>query len=66
MLNPDTMVSSHANVLKVDTITAALTDAKRYRVDARTGWPGVSILKVVESVSLICSIHLSVAVRAIA
>ena len=40
---------------KIGTQVAALPGAWRYWVSARTGWPGVSILWVCDTASLICS-----------
>ena len=43
-----------------------LPGAWRYRISSVTGWPGVRILRLGETESLICSVYLSVAVRAVA
>ena len=57
--------SSHASDLKIGIPVATLPGAWRYRVSARTGWPGVSILSQGEMESLICNFYLSVAARKI-
>ena len=44
---------------------ATLPGAWRYRVSAGTGWPGVSILWLVERESLVCNFYLSVTARKI-
>ena len=36
--------SSHTSDLKIGTPVATLPGTWRYRISARTGWPGVSIL----------------------
>ena len=43
-LRRDFSGSSHTSGLKIGTPVATLPGAWRYRVSARTGWPGVSIL----------------------
>ena len=53
--------SSHTSNLNIDTPVATLPGAWRYRVSARTGWRGVSILSLGEVERLICNIYLSVA-----
>ena len=57
--------SSHTSDLRIGTPLAALPGAWRYRVSSRTGWPGVSILRLGEIESLIHSFYLSVAARRI-
>ena len=60
-LRGDISGSSHTRDLKIGTPAATLPGAWRYRISARTGRPGVSILGEVES--LICSFYLRVAAR---
>ena len=43
-LRRDFFGSSHTSDLKIGTPVATLPGAWRYRVNAGTGWPGVSIL----------------------
>ena len=50
--------SSHTSDLKIGTPVATPPGAWRYRVSARTGWPGVSILWLGEMESLVCSFYL--------
>ena len=57
--------SSHTSDLNIGTPVATLPGAWRYRVSARTGRPGVSILWLGEMESWICNFYLSVAVRKI-
>ena len=57
--------SSHTSDLKISTPVATLPGAWRYRVSARTGRPGVSILWLGEVESLICNFYISVAARKI-
>ena len=45
----------------VGTLMASLQCAWHPKIDARTGWSGVSILWLGETVSLICSYYISVA-----
>ena len=49
--------------LKPGTLEAILPGAWHYRVNAWTGWPGISIL--CELATLICNFYLSVAVRTV-
>ena len=58
-------VESHTSDLKIDTPVATLPGAWCYRVSAGTGRPGVSILRLGEVESWICSFYLSVAARKI-
>ena len=51
--------------LKIGTLVATLPGTWCYRVSAGTGWPGVSILWLVEMESWICNFYLSVAAHAI-
>ena len=53
--------SSHTSDLNIGTPVAALPEAWRSRVSAGTGQPGVSILRLGEVESWICSFYLSVA-----
>ena len=53
--------SSHTSDLNIGTPVATMQGAWRYRVSAGTGRPGVSILRLGEVESLICSFCLSVA-----
>ena len=55
--------SSHTSDLKTGTPAATLPGARRYRVSAGTGWPGVGILWPGEKASLIGSFYLSEAAR---
>ena len=57
--------SSHSSDLNIDTPVATLPGAWRYRVSARTGRLGVSILWLGEIESLVCSFYLSAAARKI-
>ena len=57
--------SSHTSDLKIGTPVATLGGAWRYRISAETGWPGVSILRLVRWESLIFNLYLSVAARKI-
>ena len=57
--------SSHTIDLNIGTPVATLSGAWRYRVSAGTGWPGVSILWLGETESLVCSFYLSAAARRI-
>ena len=57
--------SSHTSELKIGTPVATLPGTWHYRVSARTGWPGVSVLWLGEMDSLICNFCLSVAARKI-
>ena len=41
--------------LKISIPVSALPGARRYRVSAETGWPGVSIVCLDEIASLICN-----------
>ena len=50
---------SHTSDLKIGTPVATLPGAWCYRVRARTGWPGVGILRLGEVDSLICNFCLS-------
>ena len=58
-------VESYQWLIKIGTPVATLPGAWCYRVSARTGRPGVSILWVGEMESLICNFYLSVAARKI-
>ena len=49
----DFLGSSHTSDLKIGTPVATLPGTWRYRVSARTGWPGVSILWLGEMESLV-------------
>ena len=51
--------------VKIGTPVATLPDAWCYRVSARTGWHGVSILWPGEMESLVCNFYLIVAARKI-
>ena len=53
--------SSHASDLKIGTSVATLPGPLCYRVNAGTGWPGVSILLLGEMESFVCNFYLSVA-----
>ena len=57
--------SSHTSDLKTGTPVAILPGGWHYKVSARTGWPGVSILWLGEMESWICNLYLSVAVHKI-
>ena len=57
--------SSHTSDLKIGTPVATLPGAWHYRVNARTGEPGVSILWLGEMESLVCNFYLSVTARKI-
>ena len=57
--------SSHTSDLKIDTPVAALPGAVHYWVSTETGWPSVSILRLGEVESLICSFYLSVAAHTV-
>ena len=57
--------SSHTSGFKSGTPVATLTGAWRYKVNAGTGRPGVSILRLGEVESLVRSFYLSVAERKI-
>ena len=57
--------SSHTSDLKIGTPVAILPGAWRDRVSAGTGRPGVSILSLGETESLLCKFYLSVAARKI-
>ena len=56
---------SHTSDLKIGTQAATLPGAWCYRVSAGTDWPGVSILWLGKTESLICNFYLSVAARKI-
>ena len=56
---------SHTSDFKIGTPVATLPGAWRYRVSAGTGQPGISILRLGEVESWICSFYLSVAARKI-
>ena len=58
-------VESYQWLKKSGTPVATLPGAWRYRVSAGTGWPGVSILWLGETESLVCNFYLSVAARKI-
>ena len=45
----------------ISTTVAALPGARCDRVSARTGWPGVSTLRLAEIAGMICIFHVSVA-----
>ena len=64
-LHPGFSGSSHTSDLNIGTPVATLPGARRYRVSAGTGQPGVSILWLGEVESLICNFYLSVAARRI-
>ena len=64
-LRLDFSASSPTRDLKIGTPVATPPGAWRYRVNAGTGWPGVSILWLGEVESLICNFYLSVAARQI-
>ena len=64
-LRGDFSGSRPASELKIGTPVATLPGEWRYRVSAGTGWPGVNILRLGEIESLICSLYLSVAARAV-
>ena len=51
--------------LEIDTAVADLPGARRYRVSARTGRPGVSLPRLGETESLICNFYLSVTALAL-
>ena len=55
--------SSHTSDLKIGTPVATMPGAWRHRVSSGTGRPGVSILRLGEMDSLICTFHISVAAR---
>ena len=57
--------SSHTSDPKIGTPVATLLGAWRYRVSARTGRPGVSILWLGEVESLICDLYFRVAAHKI-
>ena len=57
--------SSHTSDLKIGTPMATLSGARRYRISAGTGRPGVSIPLLGEVESLICKFYLRVAARKI-
>ena len=57
--------SRHTRDLKISTPVAALPGDWRYRVSAGTGWPGVNLLWLDETESLICNCYLRVAARAL-
>ena len=57
--------SSHTSDSKISTPVATLSGAWRYRVNAGTGWPGVSALSLGEIASLICNFYLDLAARTI-
>ena len=48
--------STHTSGLTAGTLAVILPGAWCYRVSAGTGWPGVSILRVGELASLICTL----------
>ena len=64
-LGRDFSESSHTSDSKTGTPVVTLPGAWRYRVSIGTGRPDVSILRLGEVESLICSFYLSVAARAI-
>ena len=64
-LRQDYSRSSHTSALKIGTPVPTLPGACRHRVSAGTGWPGVSILWLGETESLICNFYLSVAAHTI-
>ena len=64
-LRRDFSGSSHTSDFKIGTPVATLPGAWRYRVNAGTGRPGVSILWLGEVERLICNFCLSVAARKI-
>ena len=55
----------HSSDMSSGTLVATLPDAWRYRVTARTGWSGVSILRLSETERWVCDFSLSVAARAV-
>ena len=57
--------SSHTSDFTAGTLPAALPDAWRYGVCARTDWPGVSLLWCGQIATLICNCRLRVATRVI-
>ena len=64
-LRRDFSGSSYTSDLKIGTPVATLPGAWRYRVSVGTGRTGVSILRLGEVESLICSFYLSVEARKI-
>ena len=62
-LRRDFSESSHTSDLQIGTPVATLPGALRYRVNAGTGRPGVSILRLGEVESLICNFYLTVVAR---
>ena len=64
MANVDTGIDprpSPESDFNIGTLGVTRSGHERYRVSARTGWPGVSILSEGETTSLICSFCLSAA-----
>ena len=57
--------SNHTSELDIGTPAATLSGVWRYRVNAETGWPGVSILRLGEAESLVCNFYFSVAAHTI-
>ena len=53
----------HTSDLKTGFFVAALPDAWYYKVSVRTGWPGVSTLRVGEIAILISNLNLDVVTR---
>ena len=49
--------------LNIGTPVATLPGVLRYRISAETGWPGVSILRLGETESMVCNFYFSVTAR---
>ena len=56
---------SHTSDWKIGSPVATLPGVWRYRINAGTGWPGVSILWLGEVETLFCNFHLSVVAHTI-
>ena len=65
LLRADLSGSSHTSNSEIGTPVATLPGSWSYRVSVGTGRPGVSILCLGETESLICKFYLSVAARPI-